>query len=45
MNAINPSLFRSLLASIRALPGSEQIVLEQMGRAGDIEEQPLQPIP
>lgn len=32
MNAINPSLFRSLLTSIRALPGSEQIVLEQMVR-------------
>ena len=32
MNAINPSLFRSMLASIRALPGSEQVVLEQMLR-------------
>ena len=32
MNAITPSLFRSLLTSIRALPGSEQIVLEQMVR-------------
>lgn len=32
MNAFNPSLFRSLLASIRALPGSEQLLLEQVVR-------------
>ncbi|MFK3795618.1 MULTISPECIES: helix-turn-helix domain-containing protein [unclassified Pseudomonas] len=32
MNAFNPSLFRSLLASIRALPGSEQVLLEQVVR-------------
>ncbi|MDH0749741.1 AraC family transcriptional regulator [Pseudomonas sp. GD03842] len=30
MNAFDPSLFRSLLTSIRALPGGEQVLLEQV---------------
>lgn|GEM_PF-4474069 len=32
MNAIDPTLFNSLLASLRALPGSEQMLLEQVVR-------------
>jgi hypothetical protein len=32
MNAINPSLFRSLLASLRSLPDDEHDALEQVVR-------------